>query len=162
MKSSGDKREPEPAGPPQLLLDRVVVFRLGDQRYAFPLECVREVQQIVAFAEVPSGDSGIVGMVNLRGTVIPAIDVRRLVGMEVHEYVLETPMIIAQTHGEKMALIVDEVEDVFELSHESLQGAPARHKLSAMMLGVAPLGEGLVYVLDVGKLLAAAPKAGLL
>jgi purine-binding chemotaxis protein CheW len=137
------------------MIERVVAFFLGGQRYALPIERVREIQQIVAFSEVPSGGTGVVGMVNLRGQVIPAVDVRRLVGLEPREYTLETPMVIAETGGEQIALLVDEVQDVFELPEGCLQDAPTLHKLSASMIGVARLDDGLVYVLDIDRLLGA-------
>jgi len=137
------------------MLERVVAFHLGGQRYAFPIECVREIQQIVAFSEVPCGGTGIVGMVNLRGLVVPAVDIRKLVGLEPREFTLETPMIIADVSGEKMALIVDDVQDVFSLPPDCLQEAPALHQLSGLMLGVARLDDGLVYILDIERLVAA-------
>jgi purine-binding chemotaxis protein CheW len=114
---------------------------------------VREIQQIVAFSEVPAGGTGVVGMVNLRGQVIPAVDMRRLVGLDAHEYSLETPMVIADVRGAPIALIVDEVQDVFELPPDCLQDAPALHGLSAKMLGVARLEDGLVYILDIERLI---------
>ena len=134
---------------------RVVAFFLDGQRYALPIERVREIQQIVAFSEVPAGGTGVVGMVNLRGQVIPAVDMRRLVGLEPCEYTLETPMIIAEVGGDQLALIVDEVQDVFELPSGCLQDAPALHQLSANMIGVARLEDGLVYVLDIDRLIDA-------
>jgi purine-binding chemotaxis protein CheW len=137
------------------IIERVVAFHLGGQRYALPLERVREIQQIVAFSEVPSGGIGVVGMVNLRGQVIPAVDMRRLVGLEVREYTLETPMIIAEVHTELVAMIVDEVQDVFELPPDCLQDAPALHQLAAKMIGVARFDDGLIYILDLDKLLGA-------
>ena len=135
------------------LVERVVAFFLGGQRYALPIERVREIQQIVAFSEVPAGGAGVVGMVNLRGHVIPAVDLRRLVGLEPRPYTLETPMIIAEVHGETVALVVDEVQDVFELPEDCLQDAPALHQLSSKMIGVARLDDGLVYILDVDRLM---------
>jgi purine-binding chemotaxis protein CheW len=142
------------------MVERIVAFFLDGQRYALPIERVREIQQIVAFSEVPSGGTGVVGMVNLRGNVIPAVDVRRLVGLEPREYTLETPMVIADVRGELLALLVDEVQDVFELSPDCLQDAPALHQLSAKMLGVARLDDGLVYILDMDRLIAADPSDG--
>lgn len=136
-----------------VMIVRVVAFHLGGQRYALPLERVREIQQIVAFSAVPSGQTGVVGMVNLRGQVIPALDMRRLVGLEPIEYSLETPMVIAEVRGDLLALIVDEVQDVFELPSECLQTTPTLHQLSASMLGVARLDDGLVYILDIDQLI---------
>lgn len=137
-----------------LMVDRVVAFYLGDQRYALPIDRVQEIQQIVAFSEVPSGGLGVVGMVNLRGDVIPALDVRQVVGMPGREYVLETPMIICRLKGQLLALVVDEVQDVLELPADCLQDAPPMHSLSSRMIGVARMSDGLIYVLDLDQLLA--------
>ncbi len=134
-------------------MERVVVFFLGGQRYALPIDTVNEIQQIVAFSDVPSGGLGVVGMVNLRGSVIPAIDMRRLVGLEALEYTLETPMIITRSQEHTVALIVDEVEDVLEVTEDCLQPAPPMHALSSKMLGVLRLADGLVYLLDIDQLL---------
>ena len=135
------------------IVERVVAFFLGGQRYALPIERVKEIQQIVAFSEVPAGGIGMVGMVNLRGRVIPAVDMRQIVGLEPREYTLETPMIIAEGGGELVAIVVDEVQDVFALPSDCLQDAPALHQLSSKMIGVARLDDGLVYVLDLDRVI---------
>jgi len=132
---------------------RVVAFFLAGQRYALPLERVREIQQIVAFSDTPAGGSAVVGMVNLRGTVIPAVDVRLLVGVEPAEYTLETPMIIALAHDEAVALVVDEVQDVIEIPDECWQDTPTLHPLASMMQGVCRMPDGLVSILDIDLLL---------
>ena len=138
------------------MVTRVLAFFLGTQRYALPIERVREIQQIVAFSQMPSTGSGVVGMVNLRGNVVPAVDMRLLVGLEPVEYTLETPMIITDVRNETLALLVDEVQDVFELAPGCLQESPALHSLSASMIGVARMDDGLIYVLDVDELVGAA------
>lgn len=139
-----------------LYIDRAVAFYLAGQRYALPIDRVQEIQQIVAFSEVPSGGMGVVGMINLRGSVIPAIDLRRLVGLPPEEYHLETPMVICRMKGQLVALVVDEVEDVIELPAGCLQAAPPVHALSSKMIGVARLPEGLLYLLDIDLLLGGA------
>lgn len=135
------------------IVERVVAFFLEGQRYALPIERVKEIQQIVAFSEVPAGGGGVVGMVNLRGRVIPAVDMRQIVGLEPREYTLETPMVIAEVGDELVAIIVDEVQDVLALPVDSVQDAPALHQLSSKMIGVARLGDGLVYVLDLDRII---------
>jgi purine-binding chemotaxis protein CheW len=140
-------------------VEQVVAFHLAGQRYALPIERVQEIQHIVAFSEVPSGGAAVVGMVNLRGNVIPSIDLRVLVGLPTIEYGLETPMIICHASGELVAVLVDGVEDVIELPPGCLQDSPAMHALSSKMLGVARLESGLVYVLDLDLLLGGRPYA---
>lgn len=139
---------------------RVVAFFLGGQRYAFPIERVQEIQQIVAFSEVPGGASSIVGMVNLRGDVIPAIDLRKLVGLPVQEYTLDTPMIICRLDQQLVALIADEVQDVFELPEGCVQPAHSMHSVAVKMTGVARMDDGLIYVLDLDALLAPITSGG--
>jgi purine-binding chemotaxis protein CheW len=133
---------------------QAVVFHLGPQRYGFPIEHVNEIQQIVAFSDVPASGLGVVGMVNLRGEVIPAVDVRLLVGMEPLAYSLETPMIITRSGVHLVALVVDDVEDVVDLPKGCLQDVSPMHALSSKMIGVCSLADGLVYLLDVDRLLA--------
>jgi len=65
-------------------------------------------------------------MVNLRGHVIPAVDLRQIVGMPTQDYTLETPMIICRVRGQLIALVVDQVEDVIELPAGCLQGPRPR------------------------------------
>lgn len=135
------------------VVGQVVVFLLAGQRYALPVDRVQEIQNIVAFSEVPAGGASVVGMVNLRGTVIPAIDLRVLVGLSAAEYTLDTPMMVCRVGDDLVVLLVDAVEDVVDLPAGCLQDSPAMHGLSSKMRGVARLDSGLVYVLDLDLLL---------
>ncbi len=137
-----------------LLVEQVVAFYLGGQRYALPIDRVQEIQQIVALSEVPEADRAVIGMVNLRGEIIPAVDVRRLIGLPPEPYTLETPMVICRYRDRLAALVVDGVQDVIGLPEGCMQEAPALHALSAKMIGVARLPDGLAYLLDLDRLLA--------
>ncbi|MDH4139858.1 MAG: chemotaxis protein CheW [Coriobacteriia bacterium] len=134
-------------------VDKMVAFFLGGQRYGLPIDVVQEIQQIVAFSEVPAQGGAVVGMVNLRGAVIPAVDMRVLMGLPDLEYTLETPMVITRRGPRLVALVVDEVEDVVEVPRGCLQSAPAMHALGDRMLGVCRFETDLVYLLDVERLL---------
>lgn len=135
-------------------IDRMVVFHLADQRYAVPISAVQEIQQIVAFAEVPSGFDAVIGMINLRGRVIPAFDMRLLIGLPVQEYHVDTPMIICKVGDQLVAVVVDEVEDVVVLPEDCLSAPPRMHALSGRMIGVCRMGMDLIYLLDMEKLMA--------
>jgi len=143
-----------------VLVDMVVAFYLAGQRYGLPIERVQEIQQIVAFSEVPTGDGAVVGLVNLRGEVIPAVDVRRLVGLAPQEYSLDTPMVIARSREGLVALLVDEVQDVLSLPDDCLQDPPALHTMADRLIGVARMESSLVNVLDLDRLLPIDVRAG--
>lgn len=130
----------------------VVVFRLGGQRYALPIEAVQEIQQIVAMSEVPESQPGVIGMINLRGDVIPALDLRRSLGMETQEFSLQTPMVIARVSGGLVSLVVDEVEDVAALPIDCLQEPGEYLELAERLIAVCRVDSDLIFLLDPDRL----------
>lgn len=137
----------------QLRIDRAVVFRLGEQRYAFPVSQVQEIQQIVRPTQVPDTWPALLGMIDLRGKVLPLIDLRRLLGMPPTDYDLQTPMVIGRSGEVLIAFVVDEVEDVVDVPDDCIQAPSGIYELAEKMLGVCRLGEGLIFVLDAPSLL---------
>lgn len=144
---------------------RALTFRLDDQLYGLPIGFVQEIQQIVELMPLPDAAPALVGLLDVRGLVVPAIDLRTLVGMPRREYTLETPMVFCRVHGRVVCLIVDAVEDVVEVPHDCMQAASALYALADRMLGVCRLPQGLVLMLDPERLvpdvaLAAADASG--
>lgn len=150
--------EPEPVAPEaladEIAIDQMVAFHLGGQRYALPIDSVQEIQQIVALSEAHGGSDAVIGMINLRGSVIPAIDMRTLLGLPHLEYRLDTPMIICRLGTSFAALVVDEVEDVLDVPVGCLSAPPKLHALGDRMIGVCHLDTALVFLLSVDKLIA--------
>jgi|GEM_PF-1182683 len=148
---------PETTPHPRYLgIDRIVAFHLDTRRYALPIDQVQEIQQIVAFADMPDKDGVVLGMVNLRGQVIPAVDARMLLGMPPQEYSLETPMVICRIGDGLAALVVDDVDDVIALPEGCMQPAPKMHSLASRMFGVCRLEHGVVFVLDAERVMESA------
>ncbi len=131
----------------------LVVFCLDGQRYAVPLNRVQEIQQIVALADIPDGSSSVVGMVNLRGSMVPAIDLRVRLGLPAKPWGLQTPMVFCAAGGGVVAFIVDSVEDVIEVSASAIQPPSRIYELADMLLGVAMPENEPVLVLDVDKVI---------
>ncbi len=136
--------------------DRVVVFWLGGERYALPLSAVQEIQQIVEPRPVPDASPALVGMIDVRGVVVPVIELRELLGLAPTEHGIDTPMVLAWVRGHLTALIVDEVDDVAELSPESLQPPSPMYALADRMIGIFRSGDDLVIILDPEKLVSEA------
>lgn len=142
--------DPEPARTE--LSGRIVVFVLDGQRYALPIEIVQEIQQIVAISALPEASPAVVGVVNLRGDVVPVVDLRLLVGLPGAEYGLQTPMVFAHTAKGLVALLVDEVEDVVEITAGSTQAPSRMYALSDLLSCVVRLADGIVFVFDIDRL----------
>jgi len=133
-------------------IDRIVVFKLESQRYGLPIEKVQEIQQIVEFSRVPGADSSLIGMMNLRGQVIPVLDMRALIGLPAKSYHIDTPMIICHAKDALVSLVVDEVEDVLLIPPGALAPAPAVHNLSERLLGVCRMDGEMIFLFDVDRL----------
>lgn len=135
---------------------RILTFRLDDQYFGLPIEYVREIQQIVELMPLPDAPPFLVGLLDVRGLVVPAIDLRVLVGLERREYRLETPMVFCTVGGRVVSLIVDAVEDVVEVASAAIQAPSGLYSLAEKMLGVCRLPQGLVTIFDPVKLVPGA------
>jgi purine-binding chemotaxis protein CheW len=132
---------------------RYVAFALGEQAYALPIERVREVQRLVALADGPSTRGAVVGMLNLRGHVIPAYDVRHLLSLPVVPYTLDTTMMVVEARTGLVAFIVDEVDDVVLLDDDDVEPASELHDFSEGVIGVATVEGSMLYVIDTDRML---------
>lgn len=131
---------------------QAVTFQLDGQLYGLPIEVVQEIQQLVEFTPLPDVDPSLIGLVDIRGLVVPAIDLRVLVGMPRRDYTLETPMIFCRVRGHVVCLIVDAVEDVVTLPPGGLQEPSKLYSMADKMLGMVRLPQGLVLLLDIDRL----------
>jgi purine-binding chemotaxis protein CheW len=136
-------------------LDRILLFVMDEQRYGLPIEVVQEIQQIVALSEIPDDSGGVVGVINLRGVVVPVMDLRLMLGLAPKEYHLQTPMVFTRTPRGLVALVVDEVADVVEVPSGSVQVPSGVLALADRLLGVCRLDDGPAFVLDVERLVPA-------
>ena len=137
---------------------QAVTFRLDNQIYGLPLEVVQEIQQLVEFTPMPDAAPALVGLIDLRGVVVPGIDLRVLVGLPPHTFTLETPMVFCRVRGHVVCLIVDSVEDVVDLPVDALQPPSALYSLADRMIGMCRLPQGLVLLLDIDRVV---PEAAL-
>jgi len=130
-----------------------VVFRLEAGQYALPLEHVVEVLRMVAIRPVPEGPAWLAGVINLRGRVLPIMDLRARLGLPPLGARLETRIIVTDTGGQQLiGLLADEVLEVLtqpssaiELPH-GLPGAAGRP------LAAVQAGDRLVTVFDLARL----------
>ncbi len=133
-------------------LERAVTFTLDGQLYGLPIEVVQEIQQLVEFTPLPDTAAWLVGLIDLRGSVIPAIDLRLLLGLAPREFTLETPMVFCRVRGHVVCFIVDGVEDVVDLPADGLQPPTSLYSMADRMIGMCRLPQGLVLMFDIDRL----------
>ena len=133
----------------------VVVFELGPQRYALPVDLVREVVPLPALLAVAGSVAGLCGLLNRRGTYIAVIDGRLLVGLP-HAATLDSHILLAGTSQADLALLVDRVTGVEELAVSQVTSLD-QHALGRVCDRVVSTAAGPILLLHFPALRALAP-----
>lgn len=130
-------------------------FWLGAQSYALPVGEVQEIRATGAWSTLPGSPAWVLGVMNLRGLVIPLFDLRMRFGIAPDPSVSQAPvLIVAALAGKLAGLVVDGVMDVADIEDSAVRPAGAGSSLEASCVtGVASLGGSVVIVLNARALL---------
>jgi purine-binding chemotaxis protein CheW len=134
---------------------QVVVFQLGEELYGADIAVVREVGPMQRVTRVPRTPRYIEGVTNLRGRVIPVIDLRRRLGLPVTPYTKQTRIAVAELDGGQVGMIVDSVQEVLRIPSDAVEPPTGLvSKLDAQSItGVAKMGDRLIVLLDLAHVL---------
>jgi purine-binding chemotaxis protein CheW len=135
---------------------QIVVFRLANELYGADISAVREVGPLQRVTRVPRTPHYVEGVTNLRGRVIPVIDLRKRLGLPTATATKATRIAVAEIDGGQVGMIVDAVVEVLRIPMNSIE--PPSAMLSKIdsdyMLGVAKVGDRLIIMLDLTRVLA--------
>jgi purine-binding chemotaxis protein CheW len=139
-----------------------LVFRLGHDEFALPIDAVDEVAQVPAqITRMPKTPKFLEGVINLRGTVLPVIDQRRRFDMAPLEHAQTRRMVVVRTERHRAGIIVDSVSDVLRIGAESVEPAPQlTDDIARLVRGVINLEQSgrIVLLLDPSELLTRAER----
>lgn len=133
-----------------------LTFNLGEELYGVDILRVQEIKGYTAVTKIPNTPSYIKGVLNLRGTIVPIVELRTKFGMPTIEYTLFTVIIVVVVKEKVMGLVVDAVSDVLDIDKKDVQSPPnfgARINVS-FMNGIGKSGDKLVALLDVDRMLS--------
>lgn len=133
----------------------LVVFRLGPEAYSLRLHEVREIIMVSNITPVPRAPSFIEGVLNLRGEVMPVIDLRERFGLERQKATNLSRIVITPIGGVSTGLVVDSVDEVKSVDHRRLEEPPKVTSVgaNAFIEKVARTDQGVVFLLNVQRLL---------
>ena len=134
-----------------------VTFAIADEFYGIDVIRAQEVLNLTSITKVPNTMSFMKGVIDLRGRIVPLIDMRIRFGIAERAYDRNTVIIIADIRSLICGLIVDSVCDVISMSFDDIQNTPhfASEIEKDSVTGIGRSGDKLVIVLDVDKLLSA-------
>ncbi|MCX7668446.1 MAG: chemotaxis protein CheW [Anaerolineae bacterium] len=134
-----------------------LTFRLDAGEYALDIRDVIEVLGMVALKPMPQTQPWLAGLLNLRGRVVPVIDLRRRLGLAPRSYGLDTPIIVARQADRPVGLIVDEATEVLTLPGHALTLPDALTGAEHAVSTVARLNDRLILQLDLDRVCASVP-----
>ena len=134
---------------------KYLTFVLGDEEYGLEILKVREIIGIMGITAVPKTPEFVKGVINLRGKVIPVVDLRLKFGMEEAERTEETCIIVVDVGSVEMGIIVDKVSEVLDIAGQDIEDAPEFGAAvdTAFILGMGKADERVTILLDIGKVL---------
>lgn len=135
---------------------QVVVFQLGKEMYGADISVVREVGPLQRVTRVPRTPAYVEGVTNLRGRVIPVIDLRRRLGLPVTAATKATRIAVAEIDGGQVGMVVDAVVEVLRVPASVVEPPPPMFSKVERenVLGVAKVDGRLIILLDLARVLA--------
>lgn len=139
-----------------------LTFRLDQEEYGIDILKVQEIRGYEPPTRVANAPDFIKGVVNLRGTIVPIVDMRLKFNCSKAEYDAFTVVIVLNLRSRIVGIVVDSVSDVMELPPESLKAAPDIDSVidSGAVLGLGSLEDRMLILLDIERLMSA-PDMGL-
>lgn len=150
-----DDEDESPASTAQIRIATFVIFTLADERFALPVEPVEQVDRVTTITRVPHAPRPVRGVTNLRGRVIPVVDLRLRIGLPPIEIDRSTRVISVSSRGRLVGLLVDNVHHVMHINMNQVQPPPddIMSVQSDYIQGVYGAADDLILLLDVDRAL---------
>lgn len=148
----GDKNNPAVSG-------QYLTFIMDNEEYGVDILCVQEIRGWEPTTPLPNAPSHIKGVINLRGTIVPIVDLRQCFGLQAIEYSAVTVVIVLKvktSEGSRvMGIVVDAVSDVYSLSRDDMRSAPDLGSSidTGFIEGLVSIEDKMVILLNIDKLL---------
>jgi purine-binding chemotaxis protein CheW len=140
---------------------QLVIFELANEHYGVDIAAVESIIKMQAITAVPHAPVFVEGITNLRGKVLPVIDLRKRFGLNCQENTRDSRIVVVSLNGAEVGMTVDGVSEVLSISDEAVEPPPPMVTTvdSTFITGIAKIGgqeerDRLVILLDLGKVLS--------
>ena len=138
--------------------DVIAVVKLADEYYGISAEQLREIVRVQEITEVPNSPAHVEGVINLRGRIVPVVDLRKHFGLPWADHSNETRIVVTEIEGEEsethiIGLIVDGVDEILTVTEESIDDAAqiVSSVGNEYIRGIVKLEGRLVILLDINR-----------
>jgi purine-binding chemotaxis protein CheW len=142
---------------------QLVIFELAKESYGVDIAVVESIIKLQTITKVPHAPSFVEGVTNLRGKILPVIDLRRRFNLPSQEGNKDSRIIVISVNDTGMGMVVDGVSEVLTISDKDIEPTPPMVTTvdSAFITGIAKLEGRLIILLDLGKVLSTQEKSSL-
>jgi len=137
--------------------DQFVTFKIAGEEYAVDIMSVKEITGFSKLTNIPNAPRGIVGLYNLRGTVVPIMDPReKFLMADKREHDKLSIIVMFQIEDRLIGMLVDEISDVLNINKEDIQDTPdlSTNINTKFIRGMGKVGDKLIIILDIVKVMA--------
>jgi len=140
---------------------QLVTFEVASEEFAVDILAVQEINRMMDLTRVPQAPAEVEGVINLRGKIIPVLDLRKRFGFKVQTATEQSRIVVVEVGGRVLGFIVDRVHEVLRISRSIVEPAPAMVSSidSDFIAGVGKLDDRLLILLDLGRLFGAQAEA---
>jgi purine-binding chemotaxis protein CheW len=133
---------------------QLVGFVIGEEEYAIPILGIQEIIKPIEFTRVPGVPSYVLGVFNLRGSVIPLIDLRRKFGLQSTKQDEKTRYIVMKNEHNEAGFVIDELTEAVRLKNSRISPPPETFQNQGKMIyGIGKKDDGILTILNVDELL---------
>ncbi|MFZ5632905.1 MAG: chemotaxis protein CheW [Bacillota bacterium] len=133
--------------------EQLVIFQLNDQQYALPIQETQEIIRMSNITRVPNTRHYVEGIINLRGNIVPVINLNKRLNLPVSEYNEDTRIIVVEHEGQKVGMIVDIVLEVGRFSNDEIEPPAVAGDNVDYLKGVVKKGEQLWLLLNLAEVI---------
>ena len=135
-----------------------LTFRLGAEEYGIDILKVQEIRSYEQPTRIANAPEFIKGVVNLRGVIVPIVDLRLKLGCATADYNSFTVVIVLNVKGRVVGAVVDSVSDVLELASDAIRSAPEMSSVAdtSFITGIGSVNDRMLILMDIEGLMASA------
>ena len=135
-------------------IQQIVGFRIGKENFGVPIGIVHEIVRMMEITVVPDAPTFVEGVINLRGKIIPVVDLRKRFSEQPEES-RRNRILVAEIDGHQIGLVVDSASEVLKLNSEVIEPPPSifEHGDLNYVTGVGKLNGKLVILIDLAKIM---------
>jgi purine-binding chemotaxis protein CheW len=147
----------------KIMEQQLVIFELANEYYGVDIASVESIIKMEAITVVPQSPSFVEGVINLRGSILPVVDLHKRFKLASGEAGKDARIVVVNIDGVKVGMVVDGVSEVLRVSEDAVEPPPpmVTNIDSAFITGIAKINGKLVIMLDLNRVLSTHEKADL-